>query len=132
MIVPKTICVDFETEKIERRPMYPPEPVGVSIKWPGKKSHYYSWGHPTDNNCTYEEAHAELTDVWESGLPILFHNAKFDLSVAYERMDMEELPWERVHDTMLLAFLFDPHARHIDLKQMAEDYLDWPPEERDA
>src|SRR6185437_14398849 len=42
-----------------------------------------------------------------------------------------ELPWQRVHDTMYLAFLFDPHARKLDLKGLAAEVLHQPPDERD-
>ena len=60
MKTPKPVTVDFETKKIQGRPAYPPEPVGVAIKLPGKKSKYYSWGHPTKNNCTKGQAVAAL------------------------------------------------------------------------
>ena len=53
---PKPVVIDFETFGIAGRPDYPPEPVGVSIKYPGKKSRYYGWGHPTKNNSTFAEA----------------------------------------------------------------------------
>ena len=39
--------------------------------------------------------------------------------------------WERVHDTLFLAFLDDPNAEHIGLKQVADRVLGLPPTERD-
>ena len=58
MLVP--IVADFETEAIEPRPYYPPRPVGVAIRWPGRKTQYHAWGHPTENNCTFDDARRRL------------------------------------------------------------------------
>ena len=81
----KPYTIDFETEAIKPRPDYPPKPVGFSIMGPNqRKSRYYAFGHPTENNCTFEEAREVLRDVYRSGKPLLFHNAKFDLDVAQE------------------------------------------------
>ena len=79
--VPEVAVVDFETFGIQRRPAYPPVPVGVSIIKPGKAPRYYSWGHGSDNNCTKEDARRALLEVWET-YPILCHNGKFDYDVA--------------------------------------------------
>ena len=69
--------------------------------------------------------------MWRSDAPLLFFNAKFDLSVAYEKMELPVLSWDRVHDAQFLAFLADPHNRSLGLKPLAEEMLDWPPEARD-
>lgn len=125
--------VDFETGEIQGRPHYPPVPVGFSIKIPEmKKSRYYAWGYPTNNNCTYEEACEVLQALWESDLPILFHNAKFDVDVAQSHMGCGDIAWDRIHDSMFLLFLHDPHAPSLGLKQSAEQYLGMPPEEQEA
>lgn len=127
------IGVDFETHAIEGRPHYPPQPVGVSIKWPqDKRSKYWAWGHPTNNNCSFEEAKRELNRVWASEHPVVFHNGKFDLEVAYVRMSMKKLPWQRVHDTMYLLFLDNPHALSLGLKPSAQALLGLKPDERDT
>ncbi len=131
MKAPEVITVDFETGAIRQRPAYPPEPVGVAITWPGGQEQYYAWGHPTANNCTVNVGRQALIHAWESGLPLLFHNAKFDLAVAYEKLRLPRLPWDRVHDTMFLAYLCDPHARSLGLKPLAADLLAWPAEERE-
>jgi DNA polymerase I-like protein with 3'-5' exonuclease and polymerase domains len=132
---PQPIVVDYETFAIEGRPAYPPEPVGVSI-WemgpPLSEPFYMAWGHPTGNNCSRDDAVRVLRRVWASGRPLLFHHAKFDLAVSYEKLGLPRLPWDRVHDTMFLAYLYDPHAHRLDLKGLAEDLLGDPPEERDA
>lgn len=132
----RIITLDFETEKIEGRPAYPPRPVGLSVKTDDYDSHYYAWGHPEGNNETLVGVKELLRVIWGAVLcgqaELLFHNAKFDLAVCYEIFELPELPWHAVHDTMFLAFLADPHSRAIDLKGLASSLLDWPAEERDA
>lgn len=125
------VTVDFETAAIEARPKYPPEPVGVAIKLGAEQSKYFAWGHPSGNNCTRAEAMAALDACWNGGEPVLFHNAKFDMDVAETHCGMPRLPWDRMHDTMFLAFLSDPHSSTISLKPLAERYLSAPPTERD-
>lgn len=128
----KLIYLDFETEEIQARPSYPPRPVGVALRWPKeRKSRYMAWGHPTGNNCTEQEAKIELQKVWDSRLHVSMHNAKFDLAVATEKLGLPMLPWWLVHDTMVLAYLVDPHAKKIGLKELAESRLGLPPTERD-
>ena len=126
------ICYDYETEAIEARPVYPPKPVGVAIRWPGEKSRYYAWGHSTGNNCTESYAAEALAKVWASGLPLLAQNHKFELDISETHFGLPRLPWERIHDSMFLLFLKDPHSNTISLKPAAERYLDLPPEEQDA
>lgn len=128
---PVVAVLDFETEAIQRRPLYPPRPVGVSVKLPGdRKSTYYAWGHPTGNNCTFEQARGALARALE--YEVLFHNAKFDLDVLETHMGLKAPAWDRVHDTMFLLFLTDPHASTFALKPSAERLLGLAPEERDA
>lgn len=126
-------CLDFETEAIEKRPTYPPKPVGFSLKDPSeRKSRYYAWGHPTGNNCTLTDAKRVLQQAWrgaEGG--VLMHNGKFDVDVATTHMGCPELSWDKYHDTMFLAFLDDPHAQSFGLKPRAEVVLDMPSDERD-
>jgi len=124
--------LDFETEAIQARPVYPPRPVGFALSLPNAPTRYYGWAHPSENNCTKEEAHEVLVDLWKGNLPVVFHNAKFDLEVAAAAFGLPVLPWHRVHDTMLLLFLDNPHASTFALKPAAEAYLNLPPSERDA
>lgn len=127
------ITIDFETKAIAKRPAYPPQPVGVSIKYASAPSRYYAFGHLSGgNNCTEEQAKGALKAAWYSAEPLLFHNAKFDVAVATEKWGLAMPPWDLIHDTMFLAFLCDPHAHSNGLKQLAEQWLNWPPEERDA
>ncbi len=133
MAAPKVVVLDFETEAIQSRPRYPPRPVGFSLKCPGdRKSTYYAWGHPEGNNCDFARAQEVLRGAWTSGLPILMHNAKFDVEVAQTQMGMPMIDWRLVHDSMYLLFLHDPHAVTLALKPASEKLLGLPPEERDA
>lgn len=132
MAKPDIITVDFETEAIESRPKYPPKPVGVSIKHRGKKPHYFAWGHPTKNNCTKNQAVDALKDAYRSGKPLLFHNGNFDVDVAEEHFKLKLPQWDRIHDTLYLLFLHNPHARSLSLKPAAEELLGMPPEERNT
>lgn len=131
---PKVNVVDFETDAIKRRPEYPPKPVSVSIQRIGeRKPTFYSWGHPEGNNCDEALPRQIITDiVRKTNEPILFHNGKFDQDVAQEHWNVGPISWDRVHDTLFLLFLDDPHQRELSLKPSADRLLNMPPEERDA
>lgn len=132
MDLSRIVVLDFETHRIEPRPKYPPEPVGIAIRAVRGQPMYLSWGHPSGNNTTREAAIDVLRRLWDDEqIQFVFHNASFDLSVMYERLGLPVLPWHRVHDTMFLLFLYDPHSKSLGLKQASEALLDWPPEERD-
>lgn len=128
------ITIDFETDGIVGNPtVRPPKPVSVAIKRPGYKAKFLAWGHPSGNNCTYEDARARLMKVCveDHKTPLLFQNAKFDLSVMRDHFGITVDP-ERVHDSMFLIALHDPYADTFSLKPSAERILDWPPDEQDA
>lgn len=129
--MPKPVTIDFETTGIENRPKYPPIPVGVSIKYPGKPAKYFAWGHPSKNNCTFPEARKALLQAWSHDDGILCQNAKFDTDVAEVHMGMEPLPWDRVHDTLFLLFLDDPHQQELGLKPSADRLLGMVAEEQE-
>ena len=122
--------VDFETEAISGLPNDPPHPVGAAVLQPGKAPYYLAWGHPSGNNTTPIRARAILQDILRKQV-CLFHNAAFDLSVARKWLDVDTPPWERIHDTLFLLFLDNPHARSLSLKPAAELYLGEPPTEQD-
>jgi DNA polymerase I-like protein with 3'-5' exonuclease and polymerase domains len=128
---PKPVVIDFESFGIEGRPKYPPVPVGVSIKWPGKKSRYYSWGHLEGNNCTWPEAREALVKAYAHVDGVLFQNGKFDLDVAETEFGLPVPDWRQVHDTLFLLYLDDPHQTELGLKPAAERLLGEPPEEKD-
>ena len=113
MKTPKPITIDFETLKITNRPVYPPVPVGVSIKRYKKPARYYAWGHLTNNNATWGEARHALEEVWGNPEGLLFQNGKFDIDVAEVHMGLKCPKWDRIHDTMFLLFLDDPDADNL-------------------
>ena len=127
----KLLAIDFESEAIQDRPAYPPKPVGVAIKFRDGEGLYLAWGHPTQNNCTFEYAKRKLQGYLENpGVELVFHNASFDCAILEEKFDLV-VPWGRVHDTMVQAFLLDPFGE-LSLKPLAERHLAMPPTERDA
>lgn len=130
------ITIDFETEAIDGNPIVkPPKAVGVSIKWDNKPSHYYAFGHPTENNCTREDAARALHQATKNpDSELLFHNAGFDLSVLRDSFAIDLSSWDpcSIHDTQYLLFLQDPYSPTFSLKPSAARLLDWPAEEQDA
>lgn len=124
------VALDFETAGIEPRPKYPPKPVGFALHEEGVTSRYYSWGHPIENNTTYEAAKAILAAVLsQPDYHFVCHNTSFDAAVMIE-MGLD-VPWDRMHDTMVLAFLVDPFGE-LSLKPLCQQLLGMEPEERDA
>lgn len=129
------ITIDFETSAIIGNPIAnPPSPVGVAVWVPDQEPVYLAWGHPTNNNVSYEKGwkyvHRILRDT---EYPILFHNAPFDLAVmdgVTGGTSFQYDQWKRFHDTMYLVFLDDPYANTLSLKPSAERYLGMPPDEQ--
>lgn len=128
------IFLDFETEAIGPRPHeYPPKPVGLAVldRTNQFQSGYFSFSHDSNNNTTFEAVKQMLIDMWKSDRSVCFHNAMFDLSVIYEKFDLPFIEPERLHDTLVLAFLHDPYARSLSLKELCKEWLNVQPEERD-
>lgn len=120
------VCIDFETDKIEKRPEYPPIPAGVAIEFQRKRE-YLAWGHPTGNNCTKAKAKKILKDHFRHR-KCIFHNAPFDIEVGMKHLD---LPFpEDFEDTLVLAYLHDPRDDSLGLKEWTDKYLDLPPDEQ--
>src|SRR5882762_1890851 len=132
------IVVDYETEAIVGNPVVnPPKAVGVAVWAPGEEPAYLAWGHPSENNCYFGDAHKYLTRIVESGLPLLFHNAAFDISVNNNTFCNAQISWlnegwKRIHDTMFLLFLADPYSPTLSLKPSADRYLGMAPTEQDV
>lgn len=127
----KYVVLDFESDAIDSRPNYPPEPCGLAVYEIGKDPYYMAWGHPIENNIDKAFATIELAALLEDPEnEFIFHNAPFDCAIIEEKLGLE-VPWERVHDTMLLAFLSDPFGE-LSLKPLAEKLLGEPPTEQEA
>ena len=106
--------VDYETRPIIAGSGIAPRPVGIALLDAGDPV-YLRWGHPSGNNATWEQGRNALIHVWDRR-PV-FHNSKFDIGVALQWMN---LPWpEEFDDTMILAYLADPLAMKLGLKELA-------------
>lgn len=80
---------------------------------------------PTYHN---EWGHGEILRLDTTGLfdtlprvPIIFHNAKFDLKVL-ARLKLE-VPEDLIYDTMLMAHLIDEEKKSFELDDIAREYL---------
>ena len=126
------IVLDFETEGIEARPTYPPKPVGLAVYDPLTETHrYYAFGHTIGNNCTFDIVKTYLQWACSSGRPLVFHNAMFDLDVIETHFQIPLPNYTLLHDTLILAFLHDPHVKSLALKELVVEYQLAKPEERD-
>lgn len=120
----KPIVLDFETDPIISRPHYPPKPAGVAVNFnDGKAPVYWSWGHPTGNNCNKRDAQVRLSKIYRDDRPLLFHNGKFDVDVGETHLRLPRLEWQRYHDTLFLAFLDNPHRTSLSLGPLTVDVL---------
>jgi DNA polymerase-1 len=129
---PKPVTIDCETDGIKGRPDYPPRICGVSIKYWGQKPRYYAFGHDTNNNCKEVEAWRAVKEAYKTADGILCQNAKFDIDCIETQWSIKPPPWDKIHDTMFLLFLNNPHQASLSLKPSAELLLGHAPEERDA
>ena len=128
------VFLDFESEAIGPRPKeYPPKPVGLAVmdRTGQFETTYHSFAHDSNNNTTFEATRKVLVQIWESGRSICFHNAMFDMSIIIEHFGLPFLHPTRVHDTLVCAFLHDPYAKSLSLKELCKDWLGIQPEERD-
>jgi len=135
---PQVIVADFETHQILPRPNYPPKPVSLALKWPDTREYeLMAWGHgdgskAAGNNCTEQHARCRYAAARESKYPMLFQNGRFfDEDVAETHWQIPALPWERLHDTMYLLALWNPHSESLGLKESAAELLGIPPDEQD-
>jgi DNA polymerase I-like protein with 3'-5' exonuclease and polymerase domains len=131
------VVIDYETEAIVGNPVCrPPRAVGVSVWAPGHEPVYLAWGHPMENNCYFGDAHRYIGRIADSGIPMLFHHAAFDISVNDATFCNAKIfpwgkdAWRRIHDTMFLLFLADPYASTYSLKPSADRYLGMAPTEQ--
>lgn len=126
----KFFTLDYETEAIAGRPAYPPKPVGAAVKY-DRKCYYMAWGHPTRNNCTKQEAVRLIKGLLNEGRDVICHHGSFDLEVQEQHLGIPWPAWHKWHDTMFLAFLYEPHAKQLGLKPLSDKLLGLPPEEQD-
>lgn len=126
------VAFDFETTPIEPLPEYPPKPIGLSIYVEGQEPRYLCWGHMEDNNSTEDEAKALLALYWNNPqFEHIAHNDPFDSLVASVHWGFDLEQRCVANDTMVMAFLCDPHALNYQLKPLAKKHLGMEPEEKD-
>lgn len=126
------VAFDFETMPIEPLPEYPPKPIGLSIYVEGQEPRYLCWGHMEDNNSTEDEAKALLALYWNNPqFEHIAHNDPFDSLVASVHWGFDLEQRCVANDTMVMAFLCDPHALNYQLKPLAKKHLGMEPEEKD-
>lgn len=129
-LIRDVIALDFETHAIQKRPVYPPAPVGLAFYINDSKKQYMAFGHPAGNNCSTSDAKKFLLEVAASKRPVVFHNSAFDVAVAEEWWGVKFKDPFIVHDTLFLAFLSDPRAQTLSLKPLADKLLKMPAEEQ--
>lgn len=125
----RIVTIDFETKEIVKGAPRLPVPVGVAIKIEDQPGEYLAWGHPSNNNCTFEEAKARLEAVWDDN--ILGHNSGgFDNNIAVHYFGLRPKRPDEYEDTLFLAYLNNPNSRDIGLKELAAELLGLDPEEQ--
>jgi len=121
------VTLDWETEGIQARPVYPPKPVGLAVYEVGKPKIYMAFGHPCENNCTELQA-KKVVKSYQRSHNCIYHNSAFDIEIAYKYSQAQ--PPKYFEDTLFLAFLYDPRDKAIGLKSLAEKYLGMSSEEQ--
>jgi DNA polymerase I-like protein with 3'-5' exonuclease and polymerase domains len=95
-------------------------------------SRYYAWGHPSENNCTFEEAKSVLLQALkEDKEGYLAHNSPFEASITKKYFGYEQKDPLKIHDSQYLLFLSDPYALSFSLKPSAERVLGIPSDEQE-
>lgn len=127
------IEIDIESKKIIKGAPLLPVPVGVAIGRPlaggDMQRLYLAWGHPSGNNCSFEEAKAVIESIWHEEW--LTHNGCiFDVQVLAHHFGLPERHPLLTHDALFAAYLNNPHARSLSLKDLANDLLGMPPDEQ--
>lgn len=130
---PPLIEIDIESKKIEKGAPLLPVPVGIAIGIPQPDGEvqrvYLAWGHPEGNNCTKEQAREVLVKYW--GHPWLTHNGCiFDVPDLAHHFGLPDRDPLLTHDTLFAAYLNNPHARSLSLKDLANDLIGIPPDEQ--
>lgn len=123
------ITLDFETKAIQDFMPLLPEPVGCAIRFENGTSHYFSWGHPTENNCTKEEFKDVLLQYWDGEI-LTQNGSTFDIPIAEHWFSLPRRDPLLTHDTLFLSYLLDPHSPQLGLKWLAENWLGMPPDDQ--
>lgn len=127
------IELDIESHKIVKGAPLRPVPVGVALGIPqpdgSTQRLYLAWGHPEGNNCTKEQARAVLEKYWDE-IFITHNGLIFDIPDLAYHFDLPERDPLLTEDTLFAAYLYNPHARSLSLKDLANDWLGIAPDEQ--
>lgn len=127
------ITLDWETEAIVFGSKSPPKPVGLAVRLSNGECSYYAFGHPTENNSTWEYVETFLKGIWYTDVEILTHNGgAFDVPVAEYWFGLRPRDPLLCHDTLFESYLIDPNARSLSLKDLAQDWLGIPADGQEA
>lgn len=123
------ITLDIEsTPIIKGSPLFV-TPTGIAIRNASGSSEYLAWGHPTDNSCTEAQALKYLKSIW--GKEWVTHNGLgFDVPALERYFKLPKRDPLLTHDTLFMAYLYNPHAKSLSLKDLAADWLGMPPDEQ--
>jgi len=123
------LTLDIETAAIEQFKPLLPKPVGIAIRWETGESEYLSFGHPSGNNSSWYDAEVLLRHIWHREM--LTHNGTtFDIPVLQHWFDLPPRDPLLTHDTLYLAYLNNPHAVSLSLKDLAHDLCGMAPTEQ--
>lgn len=127
------IELDIESHKIIKGAPLRPVPVGVALGIPQSDGSiqrvYLAWGHPEGNNCTKEQAREVLLKYWDE-IFITHNGLIFDIPDLTYHFDLPERDPLLTHDALFGAYLNNPHARSLRLKDLANDLLGIAPDEQ--
>ena len=144
------IYLDIETQAIEFGKPLLPEPVGVAVIYGDSSAIVKQWYFslcadvPEADNMlvtpdyalrlvNWELMRSLLLTIWASDQDICTHNgATFDIPILQHYFGLPKIDPLRVHDTLFLAYLHNPHARSLSLKDLANDWCGMPPDEQDT
>jgi DNA polymerase I-like protein with 3'-5' exonuclease and polymerase domains len=126
------ITLDWETEAIVFGSKTPPKPVGLAVRNGSGFCRYMAFGHPTNNNSTWEDVADYLNEIWDEPIEILTHNGfAFDIGVAEHWFHMPPRDPLLTHDTLFQAYLIDPNTPSLSLKDLAPNWLGIPADSQD-
>lgn len=126
------ISIDTETTSIDV-PTFGPDArlFGISIAPTPQRAYYLPLGHEGEYqpalNLDADLVARFMTDVYMTGVPVVYHNAGYDRSVLAKHLGLSAQLTSNYHDTVLLAHLMNEN-QPLGLKALAVKYLGVRPE----
>lgn len=126
------ISIDTETTSIDI-PTFSREArlFGISIAVTPERAYYLPVAHEGSyqqfSNLNKPQVAAFMAQVFQSGVPVVYHNASYDRSVLAQHLGLSPELTSNYHDTVLMAHLMDEN-QPLGLKSQAIRYLGVQPE----